>query len=213
MSPSTREQLLDTAARLFHERGFTATGVATILREAGVNSGSLYHYFENKEALLLGVLERYRDLLYPVVMKPVERCEADPIQRIFRLLKWYRDGLQATECRLGCPIGNLALEVCDSHPEVRKAVKANFEGWIDAVEAWLTEAGDRLPPDCDRHALARFVLTVMQGGLMQARANGTMDAFDSSVAMLRDHVDRLLREAQPRRPAPVSYTHLTLPTN
>ena len=59
----TRERLLETAARLFHEQGYAATGVATILREADANSGSLYHFFPNKDALLAGVLEWYRDHL------------------------------------------------------------------------------------------------------------------------------------------------------
>ena len=40
--------------RLFHEQGYSATGIATILREADVNSGSLYHLFPSKEALLVG---------------------------------------------------------------------------------------------------------------------------------------------------------------
>lgn len=196
MSPSTREQLLDAAARLFHEQGYAATGVATILREAGVNSGSLYYHFENKEALLLGVLERYQELLHPVVMNPVEQAEPDHIERVFRLLDWYREGLKASGCRLGCPIGNLALEVADSHPAARDAIHANFLGWSEAVESWLNDAGDRLPPDCDRGAMARFVLTVMEGGLMQARAGGNLAAFDDSVTVLRDHFHKLLTEAE-----------------
>ena len=39
----TRERILRTAFQLFHEQGYHATGVATILREAGLNPGSLYH--------------------------------------------------------------------------------------------------------------------------------------------------------------------------
>src|SRR6187399_180495 len=73
MSPAdTKSRILDTAARLFHEQGFNGTGIATILREADVNSGSLYHIFPSKEALLVGVLERYTELLHPIVMAPVE---------------------------------------------------------------------------------------------------------------------------------------------
>src|SRR5439155_22202151 len=45
MPPRTREALITTAARLFHEQGYGSTGIATILREADVNSGSLYHFF------------------------------------------------------------------------------------------------------------------------------------------------------------------------
>ncbi len=195
MASATREKLLDTAARLFHEQGYAATGIATILREAGVNSGSLYYHFVNKEALLQGVLERYLKQLQSVVLGPVEQAESDPIARIFSLLQWYRAGLVESDCRGGCPIGNLALEVADSHAEVRATIDANFQGWAAGIEGWLEEAGDRLPGDCNRSVLARFVLAVMEGGLMLARAAGKLEPFDDSVAALNDHLNRLQEAA------------------
>ena len=109
----TRQRILEAARRLFHEQGFHATGISTILREADVNSGSLYHYFASKEALLSGVLTWYLDLLRPMVMNPVEGMTEDPIGRIFALLGFYRQGLAMTDFKMGCPIGNLALEVGD----------------------------------------------------------------------------------------------------
>ena len=57
----TRGKLLQTAFQLFHEQGYNATGVATILREAGVNPGSMYHFFSSKDDLLLKVLHQLRD--------------------------------------------------------------------------------------------------------------------------------------------------------
>ena len=192
MNVDTRERLLVTAARLFHEQGYAATGVATILREAGANTGSLYHFFPNKEALLSGVLAWYEENLWPTVLGPIESAEPDPIERIFRLLDWYREGIRGADCRQGCPIGNLALEVTDTHPEVRPGIEINFRNWAAGVESWLVEAADRLPPDCDVPALSRFVLTVMEGGLMQVRAAHRIDPFDDAVSTLRDYFDRLL---------------------
>src|SRR5688572_5965626 len=115
--PTTKVRILEAARRLFHEQGYAATGVATILRDADVNSGSLYHYFPSKEALLAGVLEYYVQLLRPAVMDSVEASETDPVGRVFELMGQYRAGLEASGCTMGCPVGNLALEVADSHPE------------------------------------------------------------------------------------------------
>ena len=126
------------------------------------------------------------------MLGPVEEAEPDPLERIFRLLDWYRDGMTQSGCRLGCPIGNLALEVSDTHPEVRSLLDENFRGWAAGVARWLNDAGDRLPADCDRAGLSRFVLTVMEGGLMQARAADDLSAFDDGVRVLRDHLDQLI---------------------
>ena len=52
-----QKRVLREAARLFAERGFSATDVAELAKRAGVSKGSLYNYFENKEDLYLHVCE------------------------------------------------------------------------------------------------------------------------------------------------------------
>lgn len=179
------------AFRLFHEQGYHATGIATILREADVNSGSLYHFFPSKEALLIGVLEYATQIMHPVVMAPAEAATEDPIERIFALLGNYRKGMEMFHCRMGCPIGNLALEVADDLPPARVLIDLNFRNWASVIRGWLEAAGDRLPPTVDRDQLSRFILTVMEGGIMQARAAGNLTPFDESVAQLRAYLELL----------------------
>ena len=169
--------------------------MATILREAGVNSGSLYHFFSSKDALLEGVLEWYLEILYPRIMQPAELAEPDPVERIFYLMDWYRDFLLENDCRLGCPVGNLALEVSGTHPELKHLVEKNFSNWTGIVRAWLEEAGAAIPPECDRDELASLVLTVMEGGIMQARASGSVSPFDQSVNQLRVYLLALTSRA------------------
>ena len=190
--PETKDRIIRTAFQLFYEQGFHATGVATIVREAGINPGSLYHFFDSKDRLLMSVLEFAIGYLAPAVMEPVERRTSDPIARVFALLDQYREGMVRQGCRMGCPIGNLALEVSDSNPDARRLIHENFENWTRRVERWLVDAGDRLPGGVDRAQLARFILTVMEGGLMQARAANDLAPFDQSVAVLREHFNLLL---------------------
>jgi len=54
--PATRDRLVLTAMKLFWEKGYGSTSVADVLREAGANSGSLYHFFPGKQELLVAVL-------------------------------------------------------------------------------------------------------------------------------------------------------------
>ena len=65
----------------------------------------------------------------------------------------------------------------------------------------LNEAGDRLPADLDKQALGEFVLTAMEGGVMQTRTHRDVAYFDRGVRALRDHFDMLLVRAA-RRPEP-----------
>jgi len=87
---------------------------------------------------------------------------------------------------------------------VRERLAANFKAWTDAIEACLIAAGPRLPRSLDRRELARFVLTAMEGGVMQARTHRDVAYFDSSVRQLRHYFDHLQREAsdKPSRAKP-----------
>ena len=189
---NTREKLVETAARLFHEQGFAATGIATILRESGVNSGSLYHFFPNKEALLQGVLDMYMTMLDPIVMVPAFAASEDPLERIFAVLEGYRRALIETDHAMGCPIGNLVLELADTYPEVRGKLAALFDAWCRRIETCLDDAAVRIRPDVDRAELSQFILTVMEGAVMQVRAHHDLEPFDASVRHLRRYLGSLL---------------------
>ncbi len=192
--PTTSERLVFTALKLFSEKGYGSTSVADILKEAGANSGSLYHAFPTKQDLLAAVLRAYRDGIGPMLLAPAWEGVEDPIERIFALLARYRLGLELTECLYGCPIGSLALELHEPDPLIRELLAGNFSAWVAAIETCLAAAGERLPPDIDRRALAQFVLTTMEGGVMQARTHRDLAPFDAGVGLLRDYVNRLLRD-------------------
>lgn len=56
-----RHQILDSAAKVFSEKGFHPATIKDIAREAGIADGTIYNYFENKPALLLGIFERMQE--------------------------------------------------------------------------------------------------------------------------------------------------------
>jgi TetR/AcrR family transcriptional regulator, transcriptional repressor for nem operon len=198
---SSRERLVDSALYLFWLQGYAATGVAEILERADVRSGSFYYFFKTKEQLLLAVLQRYVETLDLVVTGPVFAEIADPIERIFGILEFYRRNLIRTGCTYGCPIGRLALEIPEEQKKVHRLLADNFDGWTAAIEGCLRDAQERLPADLDLKALSQFVLTVMEGGVMQARAHGSLEPFDASVRNLRNYF-RLLAMERPLKQSP-----------
>jgi TetR/AcrR family transcriptional repressor of nem operon len=99
-----------------------------------------------------------------------------------------------TSYQRGCPIGNLALELADSHPAARELLAVNFTGWRKAIEQCLSESAERLPEALDREQLALFVLTTMEGAVMLSRAYQDIQPYDAAVTQLRDYFDRLRRD-------------------
>jgi TetR/AcrR family transcriptional regulator, transcriptional repressor for nem operon len=184
---STKERLVEAGLYLFWLQGYAATGMAEILARAEANAGSFYHFFKTKEDLLLAVLELYIQSLEPVVVQPVLGAIADPVERIFGILEFYRRNLLSTGCTYGCPIGRLALEIPEEQFRVHKRLADNFDGWTAAIEKCLEDARGRFPEGTNFATLSKFVLTVMEGGVMQARAHRDVAPFDASVEHLREY--------------------------
>ena len=191
---STRNRIIEAAVELFYAHGYAGTGMAEILKKAKANSGSFYFFFTSKEDLLLAMLDWYQENLQPVLLDPVYKQSKDPIKRIFLLLEKYRQNVLITEFAFGCPIGRLALEIEPDRRVVHDKIAANFTGWSRAVEKLLAEAAaanDRLPRGCDLRQLSRFVLTVMEGAVMQARSYQCIEPFDDCIAQLRNYFREL----------------------
>src|SRR5579859_2938849 len=189
---NTRDRLIDSARYLFWERGFAGTSMADLLAHAGVNSGSFYHFFESKEALLRAVLEGYLDALRPMVVDPAFATTEEPVERIFAILAGYRERILSTDCQYGCPLGRLALEIDPENRPAHKLIAENFAGWIGAVRECVDELGERLPAGTDHEALATFVLVTMEGGVMLSRSAGAVEPFDRAVRQLQQYFRLLL---------------------
>ena len=194
-SPPTRERLLEAGRYLLWEKGYAATGIAEILDRAQARSGSFYHFFASKEALLLAVLDDYLHGLEPVVIRPAYERAHTPIDRIFAILEGYREKLIATDCRYGCPIGRLALEIEPDNIPAHAKIAENFAAWTGQVGRLLNEAKPLFQPDIDLDGLATFVLTTMEGGVMQSRSARKIEPMDQSVSQLRNYFRLLTKGA------------------
>ncbi len=192
--PPTRDKIIHTAMKLFWEQGYHATGLAQILRESGVNSGSLYYFFRSKEDLLHAVLESYRDGIEPMLVGPATENVEGALDKVFSLLGGYRRQLLESDYRHGCPIGNLALELRDVHPRASQLVSENFSAWRRTVESWLMEAG--LGDAARAQKLAGFILTVMEGAVMQCCAYRTIEPFDEALELLKGQLLQELAEKE-----------------
>jgi AcrR family transcriptional regulator len=193
---STRERLVEAALYLFWLQGYAGTGISEILERARARAGSFYYFFKTKEQLLLAVLDLYLRSLGAVVVEPVLSSIEDPLERVFGILDFYRRNLMATGCTYGCPIGRLALEIPEEQFRVHKRLADNFDGWTAAVEKCLEDARERFPQGTNLKTLSKFVLTVMEGGVMQSRAHRGIGPFDASVEHLREYFRLLVAERE-----------------
>ncbi|MCC3304380.1 TetR/AcrR family transcriptional regulator [Sneathiella sp. HT1-7] len=80
-SDNRRQELMAAAAHLFNQRGYDATSMRDIAREAGMLAGSMYYHFSSKEDLIVATYEEGKRLISTAVLEAIDGVE-DPWERL-----------------------------------------------------------------------------------------------------------------------------------
>jgi AcrR family transcriptional regulator len=180
-----RKRILDATADAFQKRGFHATSTHDIVRAAGVTAGALHHHFPTKKALALDVIgERVAQAVDKHWLEPVRsaRGAEEGIRNAFEQIA---SSLDRSRTILGCPLNNLALELCAADSEFREAIEKIYDKWRMVI-------ADKLRADfaavSDAEALASFVIASYSGAIAQAKAKQSTAPLRTCAAQLSLHL-------------------------
>jgi TetR/AcrR family transcriptional regulator, transcriptional repressor for nem operon len=168
---TTKEILLDVGKQLFLERGYGNTGIEAIVQAAGVPKGSFYHYFESKEAFGVAVLNRFAECVNADLDQTLTDPTYSPVERLKRLVESRCERLESQQCRNGCLIGNLSLEMADQSEVFRTRLGEIFRGWAVRYADCLQKAQElgEIPDHLDINEYAEFWLNSWQGAVLRAK--------------------------------------------
>lgn len=165
-----RDAALDSATRLFWERGYEATSVADLTRAMGIGTPSLYAAFGDKRALfreaVAGYAGRYGDFTRRAMEEePTARAAAA------RLLREAAAEYTEPGRPRGCLVITAATNCSPASAEVEEELRAIRNGNVEAFERKIRHDVDEgvLPADADARVLARLLGAVLQGLSQQAR--------------------------------------------
>ncbi len=186
-----REQIIDAAARLVHLRGYNSTSIEDILQATGIGKGTFYYYFASKEKLGFAILEWQTTRFAESVLRKAFEGSRDPLEQINTYLDLLLDLARKNGCRGGCPFGNLAQELSDTHERFRRRLERTFEAWRAFLERTLQQAQEEghLRPEADPARLSGFLLAGIEGAILLAKVRkdpGVLaDCFDELKAHLQ----------------------------
>ena len=164
----TREKILQTARRLFHQRAYSDVGINTLCREAGVVKGSFYHFFSSKQALLEAVIERNRESIANALQKSNDAGGSgrDRLLAYFGAIIADATREKADGGRiLGCAIGSLASELAAANEPARVACAGAFRTWRQQLEQMLQQGIEdgSIAQTVDPRVISLSLLAVIQG--------------------------------------------------
>ncbi len=195
----TREKILQAAARLFALKGYHDAKLEEVLDAARVSKGAFFHQFRDREDLGFAVLDwhmdRRRQLLDALEQELSPDEQADPLQRVFRRLDAIREMVRRREgCKGGCIIGNMSTALSDCHEGFRKRLAECLdemaEEFLPDLEAKARQG--RVKRQTDARELARYIVTVVEGAIMQGRTLGDAELLPRHLAYLKEHLKKCL---------------------
>ena len=178
----THDRIVEVAARAIRRSGYHGTGVADIMKEAGLTHGGFYAHFASREAMLAEAADRAGADAAAVSARIA--ADAPPEQALQALLRAYLSKAHVENAEMGCPVAALGSETPRQVPEVRRAATRRIKEMIDGIA--------RLSPDWGQpraHERALVTAATMVGTLLLARA---VDDPKLSDALLKAALKRLV---------------------
>ena len=160
---ASHERIVGAAARAIRRSGYNGTGVADIMKEAGLTHGAFYAHFESREAMLAEAADRAGAESNSLAASVIAAVPAD--QALQALMQVYLSKEHLASIETGCPISALGSEMPRQSPEVRLAATRRIKEMIDLVARQFPDWGQP-----SAHERALVTVATMVGTLILARA-------------------------------------------
>lgn len=160
---ASHERIVQAAARAIRRSGYDGTGVADIMKEAGLTHGAFYAHFASREAMLAEAADRAGAESNAFAASVI--AAAPPDQCLQALMQAYLSKEHLESIETGCPVSALGSEMPRQAPEVRRAATRRIKEMIDLVARQSPDWGQPAA-----HERALVTVAAMVGTLMLARA-------------------------------------------
>ncbi len=187
---STKEQIIETADRLFYHHGYEATSFADIAAEVGISRGNFYYHFKTKDEILDAVIQR-RITNTGLMLDNWETQADTPADRILsfvNILIMNRNNIK----HYGCPVGTLCSELAKLNHTAQQQANQLFT----LFRLWLRKQFTLLGYRKDADKLAMHVLARSQGIATLANAFHDEKFIRQEVKLLQDWLQPYLVEQQ-----------------
>jgi AcrR family transcriptional regulator len=180
---ATRARIVAAAAELMRTQGVANTSLDAVLEASDTSKSQLYHYFVDKDDLVLAVIQRQTESVLETHNPHLQRMTS-----VAGLRRWRDAVVELTreqECAGGCPLGSFVSEPAGS----RAALAEGFARWQGEIAAALeTIAAEKPRPRAELNELAIMLLTALQGGLLLAQTTRSTRPLEIGLDLAIDQI-------------------------
>jgi len=189
---TTQQRIIDSAFELMYAQSYAEVGVAAICEKADVKKGSFYHFYKSKQELAIAVLEAKFWEYKESILDTTFTGKLSPLDEIAlfaeKIYQFQADVKAATGNVLGCPFGNIALELSSQDEAIRSKIEHIFTRSMDSLRGCLQRGVDNKDAQLsgiDVSATADAMYAYLEGIILFAKAQNNTDVIRQlSPAML-----------------------------
>ena len=159
----THTRIVETAARAIRRSGYSGTGVADIMKEAGLTHGGFYAHFASRDVMLAEAASLAGAETIAITEQVFSNSPKE--QRLWALINAYLSSEHTANVEMGCSFAALGSEMHRQAPEVRAASTQRIKEMISLIEGQLSDQSQ-----LNAHEDAIRMVSTMVGTLMLARA-------------------------------------------
>lgn len=185
MENNTRKNLIDSTFKEVYEKGYQGASLTTILKNAKVHKGSMYHFFKSKKEMAIIALKE------KIYSKFIERY-ATVLDLESNYLEAFIDGIRDISQRdfyNGCPVANVVQEMSNIDKDfkvVMEEIYLTFRNYIKAILDKAIEKGEM--KECDTRKLALYIVSTLEGAILSAKASGNIQDYTDVIEILCSYI-------------------------
>jgi AcrR family transcriptional regulator len=175
-SDTRRRQILDAALECFSENGFHGTTMRDIVSATGLSAGAIYNYFSSK-AEIVDAIARERHASERGLLMSVLADREKPLD-LHELARAFFGSFAASEQRAGRRVGIEVWAEALRNPDVLESVRRGVDEPRLLLARIVRECQERdeLPPELDPEGIARVMVAIFQGFVLQQAWDPETDA-------------------------------------
>lgn len=197
----TRQRIIETAAAILNQHGYSGSAMSDLMRETGLAKGGLYRHFDGKEALAAAAFDYAYETVYRLRF---EGIDAEP-NAIDKLKKWV-DSFVSIKSPIpgGCPILNTGIEHDDGNSLLFQRAQAAFDKSVGRLTEIIQAGKDQgeIQEEIVPQDLALFLFASLEGAGFASRLHGSRSRLQIVARHLKEYLDKQVKSSSSQKSTP-----------
>ncbi|MCL1492304.1 MAG: TetR/AcrR family transcriptional regulator [Pseudanabaena sp. Salubria-1] len=188
----TKTRIIEQAATLFNQQGYSGTSVSDLMRATGLQKGGIYNHFVSKDELALEAFDFAVNCVQQKFMGAL-KGKRHAVDRLLAILSVYENILDNPPIQGGCPILNTAVESDDFHPALRERSQLAMDAWRDLIRKIVDKGIMRgeFQATVNADTVATILIATIEGAVMLSKLYGDVSYMERGLKHLKLYIQSL----------------------